>query len=101
MRARLMMKLMGIIVMLVLTVITAHSCNSSPRSSDLNPSTLLHNGVAGLCANQQAMARAAGTDATPSLQIPAGNSNLANLAGAAGLSPGALSCSTTTLPGGS
>lgn len=100
MRARLMMKLMGIIVMLVLTVITAHSCSRSPSSSTLNPSNVLRNGVAGLCANQQATAAAAGSDAAPSLQMPSGDSNLANMAHAAGLSTADLSCQTTTTVAG-
>lgn len=94
-----MMKLMGAIVMLVLTVVTAHSCSSSPSSSTINPDTVLRNGVSGLCANQQATADAGGTDAQPSLQLPSGDSGLANMARAAGVSPGALSCSTTTLAG--
>lgn len=99
MRARLMMKLMGIIVTLVLTIITAHSCSSSPASSTLNPNTVLQNGVAGLCANQQATADAGGSDATPSIQMPSGDSSLSNMARAAGVSPSALSCPTTTLAG--
>lgn len=99
MRARLMMKLMGIVMMLVLTIVSAHSCGSSSSSSTLNPSTVLRNGVSGLCANQQATAAAAGSDATPELQMPTGNSQLASMAKAAGLSPGSLSCPTTTLAG--
>lgn len=99
MRARLMMKLMGIIVMLILTIVTAHSCNSSPASSPLNPNTLLQNGVSSLCANQAATAAAEGSDATPSLQMPSGNSSLAHMAQAAGVSPAALSCPTTTIAG--
>lgn len=100
MRARLMMKLMGIIVMLVMTLVTAHSCSSSPASSPLNPNTLLRNGVSGLCANQQATAAAGGgSDASPSLQVPAGDGNLSSMEQAAGLSAGDLSCTTTTVAG--
>lgn len=98
MRARLMMKLMGIVVMLVLTVLASRSCNPSPASSNLNPNTLLHNGVAGLCANQAATADAAGSDSTTPLQVPTSDSGLATMAG---IAPGALSCPTTTVASGS
>jgi hypothetical protein len=100
MRARLMMKLMGIVVMLVLTVITAHSCSASSPGSPLNPATLTRNGVDGLCADQQASAAADGDTAPQTLPSP-GMGNLGGLAQAAGLAPGSLSCSatTTTLPG--
>lgn len=99
MRARLMMKLIGLVVMLVLTIVTAHSCSSSPASSPLNPNTLLQNGVSGLCANQAATAAADGGDPSSSLQIPSGDSNLTNMARTAGLAPGSLSCPTTTVAG--
>ena len=99
MRARLMMKLMGTVVMLVLTIVTAHSCSSSPASSPLNPNSLLQNGVSGLCANQQAATAAGGGDASSALQMPAGDANLSTMARAAGLSPGSLSCPTTTVAG--
>ena len=99
MRARLMMKLMGIVVMLVLTIVTAHSCSASPKSSPLNPDTLLQNGVSSLCANQQATSDAGGGGDSSSLQVPADDSNLANMAHAAGVSTGSLSCPTTTVAG--
>jgi hypothetical protein len=61
MRARLLMKLMGVVVMLVLTVMGARSCSGSDSSSSpLNPANLLHNGITGLCANQQATQDAMG-----------------------------------------
>jgi hypothetical protein len=102
MRARLMMKLMGIVVMLVLTVITAHSCSASSPGSPLNPATLTRNGVDGLCADQQASAAASGDTAPQTLPSPGSMGNLGGLEKAAGLAPGSLSCSatTTTLPGG-
>jgi hypothetical protein len=99
MRARLMMKVVGLVIMLVLSVVTARSCSSSPSSSDLNPSTLEQNGLSGLCANQAAVAGAGGEDTPQTLQIPAEQGNLANLAGAAGLAPGTFSCPTTTIAG--
>jgi hypothetical protein len=100
MRARLMMKIMGLIVMLVLTVLGARSCSSGPSSSPLDPSTLGRNGLSGLCANQAATALASGQDTPQTLQIPASEDGLSNLAGAGGLAPGTFTCPTTTVPGG-
>lgn len=100
MRARLMMKIMGLIVMIVLTIVSAHSCSASPPSSPLDPATLGHNGLAGLCADQEATAEASGQDSTQTLQIPDSSGGLSNLAGAAGLSPGTFDCPTTTVAGG-
>jgi hypothetical protein len=100
MRARLMMKLMGLVVMLVLTVVSARSCTSSSASSPLNPSILGRNGLSGLCADQAAAAQASGDDSPQTLQIPADSSGLSNLAGAAGLAPGSFACSTTTVSDG-
>lgn len=100
MRARLTMKIVSALVMLVLTVMTARSCSGGPsKSSPLDPANLLTNGVSSLCANQQAMAAASGADATgspQSLQLPAGQAGLAGAAQAAGLSAASLACPTTT-----
>ncbi len=105
MRARLMMKLMGVVMMLVLTIVGSRSCSSSPPSSPVNPATLVHNGLSGLCANEQAASAASGDgsgDGSPqTLQIPAGQGGLAGAAQAAGLNPGVFTCPTTTLAGGS
>lgn len=101
MRARLMLKLITVVVMLVLTVVGARSCSSSSPSSPLNPATLKNNGLSGLCANQAAEAAASGDTSPQTLQIPVAQDGLSNLATAAGLAPGALSCSTTTIAGGS
>jgi hypothetical protein len=61
MRARLVLKLLGIVVMLILTVLGAHSCSGSDSSnSPVNPANLLRNGITGLCANQQATQDAMG-----------------------------------------
>jgi hypothetical protein len=103
MRARLTMKLVSLTVLLVLGVLTARSCTASPASSPLNPSTLAHNGLSGLCANQAATAAADGGDgrgSPPTLQVPAADLSLSNLAGAAGLAPGRFSCPTTTVAQG-
>lgn len=105
MRARLMMKLVSVSIMLVLSVITARSCSSSPPSSNLNPSTLEQNGLSGLCANQSAVAAATGDSSPQTLQVPpsdGGLSNLAAPAGLAGLAGGTFACpTTTTVAGGS
>ncbi len=101
MRARLMMKLMGIVVMLVLTVVGSRSCSSSPPSSPVNPANLVHNGLSGLCANEQAAADASGDGATQTLQIPVAQGGLSAAAQAAGIQPGTFTCSSTTLAGGS
>lgn len=99
MRARLTMKILSALVMLVLTVMTTRSCSGGPsKSSPLDPTNLLTNGVSSLCANQQAMAAAsgAGTDSPQSLQLPAAQAGLAGAAQAAGLSAASLACPTTT-----
>ncbi len=101
MRARLMLKLISIIVMLVLTVLGSRSCGSSQPSSPVNPATLVHNGLSGLCANEQAASAASGDGSAQTLQIPAEQGGLAGAVQAAGLSPGTLTCPTTALPGGS
>lgn len=99
MRARLMMKMMGLVVMIVITVISAHSCSGqgSP-ASPLDPANLVKNGIGGLCADRQAVQSAAG-DATgqPGLAVPAGASSLARMAG---LGASAFSCPTTAAGGG-
>ncbi len=101
MRARLMMKLMGIVVMLVLTIVGSRSCSSTSPSSPVNPANVLHNGLSGLCANEQATADASGNGAPQTLQIPVAQGGVAGAAQAAGLQPGTFTCSTTTVAGGS
>lgn len=96
MRARLMMKVMGLIMMLVLTVITAHSCQSSPASSPLNPSTFGSNGLAGVCADQEAAAQADGDDSPQTVVVPSEAGSLSKMAASAGLNPGTFSCNSTT-----
>ena len=106
MRARLMMKVMGLIVLLVLTVVGAHSCSASSPTSPENPANLVQNGLAGVCANQQATNEALGNDQSPATAVsgselsqlqasnPAGVQQLQQLTG------GNLSCPTTTINGG-
>jgi hypothetical protein len=85
MRARLMMKLMGIVVFLILTVMSARSCSSSSSKSDLNPVNVQNNAEAGYCANQQVTNEATGSATTqqnplsqlsPAMQIEAHNIGL-------------------------
>jgi hypothetical protein len=98
MRARLTMKLMGIVVMLVLTVVTARACNGSAGSSSpLDPANLAHNGVAGICAEQQAEQAATGQDG--SRQTPATVASPSELAQAGANNPGGLQALTQQLGG--
>lgn len=101
-----MMKLISLVVMLVLTVMTAHSCSGgSDSKSNLNPANLAHNGIAALCGNQQATADAMGNGSSPqTLVVPdqAGAGALASLVGAgSGFAGGTLPCPTTTIENGS
>ncbi len=94
-----MMKLMGIVLMLVLTVVGSRSCSSSPASSPMNPATLAKNGLSGLCANEQAEAQASGDTSAQTLVIPQSQDNLGNLGQTLGLAPGTVTCTTTTTAG--
>lgn len=100
MRARFILQLIGIGVMIALTAIGMRSCSSSSASSPLDPSTVRQNGLAGLCADAQATASASGDGSAVTLQIPAQADGLSNIASASGLTPGSYSCSTTTVAGG-
>ena len=63
MRARLLLKLVGTVVFLILTAMTARACTgSSSPSSPINPVNVARNGIAGACADQAAAAQAAGSD---------------------------------------
>jgi hypothetical protein len=53
--ARLVLKVVTLLVLVVCTAIGARSCGSSGSRSDLNPSNVVGNGLAGVCANQQAV----------------------------------------------
>jgi hypothetical protein len=104
MRARLLLKLIGVIVLLILSVIGMRSCTGSPASSPLNPSTLLHNGVAGVCSEQQAEAEASGQTAPDTVdsagaisQVEAGNPVGSNALAQALGGSGNMSCPTTTV----
>lgn len=94
MRARLMMKLVSLSVLLVMTVLTARSCGGSSHSSPLDPTNLARNGLSGLCANQEAVQAASGaTSGGATLQLPGNDAALAKVAGLSGTS---FNCTTTT-----
>ena len=80
-----MMKLIGTIVMLVITIISARSCSSSSSPSPLDPNTVEQNGLAGMCATQSL--------------IPGSSSATVVLPSLPGLNTsGTFTCPTTTLP---
>lgn len=101
MRARLMLKVVTLLVLLVCTVFGARSCNASGSGSVLNPRNVLGNGLSGVCANQQAVDSSSG-DVTSGTAVPP--SAAGQLNSALGLlgqkAPGPLSCPTTTTGGG-
>lgn len=96
-----MLKVVTLLVLLVCTVIGARSCNSSGPGSVLNPSNVVGNGLAGVCANQQAV-DSAGGDSNSGAVIPQSSANQLNSAlGILGQkAPAQLSCPTTTTGGG-
>ena len=103
MRARLVLKLVTLLVLLVLTVMGARSCDSSGSGSDLNPSKVVGNGLAGLCANQSAVDSANGQTDSPtgsgtvlSSSAQSQLNSALGMVGQGGAAP--LSCTTTTNP---
>lgn len=107
MRARLMMKLITIIVMLVLTVLGARSCQGSGSSSrsPLDPNNLARNGITAICAQEQATAEAnsyGSSDSTPVTAISQSEQAQLQASNPGGMQAlrqalgGNLSCPTTT-----
>ncbi|MGC8511870.1 MAG: hypothetical protein ACP5P1_02365 [Acidimicrobiales bacterium] len=107
-RSRLLLKLIGLVVTLVITVITMRSFSLSP-SSPLAPAKVVGNAVNGLCADSRAISEADGQDSGPAASVIEGagptvgsplgaSSALTPLVSAAGLTPGELSCATATPP---
>lgn len=104
------MKLMGIIVMLVMTVVTARSCSGgSSGNSPLDPTNLARNGIAGVCADQQAVAddgdgsggsTAGGTAVSPSQLSQLSASNPGGVQALSQALGGNFSCPTTTVDNG-
>jgi hypothetical protein len=60
------LSLIGLIVLVILTVMGARACTSTSPASTSNPINVANNGLAGLCANAQAVAAADGGDPTVS-----------------------------------
>lgn len=107
MRARLMMKLITIIVMLVLTVLGAKACEGSGSSSQspLDPNNLARNGITAICAQEQATADAnsyGSSDSTPVTAISQSQQAQLQVSNPGGMHAleqalgGNLSCPTTT-----
>jgi hypothetical protein len=103
------MKLMGLVVMTIVTIFTARECDSNiSGASQLDPANIARTGVAGVCADQQAAAAAGsadgdtsgspGTVASPSelnsAGVPGGAQALLQALG------GNLSCPTSTTAAG-
>ena len=90
---------MALLVAGILGVMTMRSCNESPASSPSNPVNVARNGVAGVCANRQAVADAgAPEEVVPQVTLPP---DLATKLGkadpnAAALMQQATSCPTAT-----
>lgn len=95
MRARLMMKLVGIIVTLVLTVLAARSCSGTGgANSDLNPTNFANNAIAGLCADQAADVAAGGAGEPAGTLVDPANPEVQSVEKATGAG---FSCPTTTV----
>jgi hypothetical protein len=100
------MLLISTIVVVVLTMFGARACTASSPTSPGSPLNVARNGLAGLCANQQATAAADGGNAANSADTlvspgveqqlqesdPSGLQSLRRAAG------GTLICQTTTVP---
>ena len=64
---------MALAMSCVLGVMTMRSCQSTPATSPANADNLARQGVAGVCANQQAVNAASGSDdSVPAVTIPPG-----------------------------
>jgi hypothetical protein len=96
-----MLKVVTLMVLLVCTVLGARSCNSSSSGSDLNPSKVVGNGLAGLCANQNAVDSAGDQPTAGTVLSPSAEGQLNSALGLVGQrgTAGALSCpAPTTAP---
>ncbi|HZT67610.1 MAG TPA: hypothetical protein VFA11_17615 [Acidimicrobiales bacterium] len=99
MKARGIGSLIGMVVLTIGMALGARSCTGEPASSPAQPSNLARNGVAGLCANQQAVDDNGGGGGSAqqllagvgsSAGVPGGSNALRQALG------GAPSCATTT-----
>ncbi|MDQ1428303.1 MAG: hypothetical protein QOK39_1779 [Acidimicrobiaceae bacterium] len=103
----MILSVISLAVVMVLTVMGAHACSASSPSSNLNPLNVARNGLAGLCANQQATAAAGGaaadtgspaTAVSPAVEAQLQQSDPSGLNALKGAAGAALLCPTTTLP---
>jgi hypothetical protein len=70
-KARGLGTLMGLVISLILGVMTMRSCQSTSPSSPSNPANVARNGVAGVCANSQAVGDAGSPDdPAPQVTLP-------------------------------
>lgn len=101
------MKLMAIVVFLILSALGARACaGSSSPSSPLNPVNVARNGIAGVCANEQAVSQDEGSDQTPATALSPSQLAQEQASDPAGLNAlqqtlgGNLSCPTPTTVAG-
>jgi hypothetical protein len=104
MRSRLILKLISLIVVVILGIMAFRTFSgSSSASSPINPVNVARNGLAGVCADQEAVAAAGGSDDTgdspPTAISPTEESQL-QASDPSGLSAleseaGSLSCPTS------
>jgi hypothetical protein len=98
------MSLISVAVMLILTVLGARACTASSATSPGSPLNVARNGLAGLCATQQATAAAGGSDAgtspdtvvSPSFEQQLQGSDPSGLQALQHAAGGTLACPTTT-----
>ncbi|MDQ1411422.1 MAG: hypothetical protein QOE07_10 [Acidimicrobiaceae bacterium] len=96
------MSLISVVVMLLLTVLGARACTASSATSPLSPLNVARNGLANLCANQQATAgggdpaTSAQTLVSPSVEQQLQGSDPSGLQALQHAAGGSLACPTTT-----
>jgi hypothetical protein len=95
-----MMKVVTLFVLLVCTVMGARSCSSSSPGSDLNPSRVVGNGLASVCANQDAVDATGGEAGSGTVISSSAQSQLNSALALVGAKAPALACTTTTVATG-
>jgi hypothetical protein len=98
-KARGVGTLMALLISGILGAMTLRSCQASSPSSTSNPMNVARNGVAGVCANRQAVADAGSPDdAAPAVTLPPDLASRLGKAdpGVAAVVSGATKCTTST-----
>jgi hypothetical protein len=98
-KARGLGTLMALLISGILGAMTLRSCQSSSPSSPSNPANVARNGVAGVCANRQAVADAGSPDdPAPAVTLPPDLTSRLGKAdpGLAKVVAGAANCSAST-----